>query len=46
MYDWRCVHRKIFGPKREKIIAGWRKLHSEEFHDLYSSADMIPTYAM
>jgi hypothetical protein len=24
------VLRKIFGPKRDKIIGGWRKLHNEE----------------
>jgi hypothetical protein len=26
----------IFGPKRNEII-GWRKLHIEEFHNLYSA---------
>jgi hypothetical protein len=31
------VLRKIFGPKREKVIGGWRKLHKKELHDLYSS---------
>jgi hypothetical protein len=24
------VHGRIFGPKREKVTAGWRKLHDEE----------------
>jgi hypothetical protein len=24
--------RTISGPKREEIIGGWRKLHSEELH--------------
>jgi hypothetical protein len=27
---------RIFGPKRDKIIGGWRKLHSEKFHNLHS----------
>jgi hypothetical protein len=31
------VLRKIFGPKRDKVIGEWRKLHDEELHDLYSS---------
>jgi hypothetical protein len=30
------VLRKIFGPKREVVTGGWRKLHTEELHDLYS----------
>jgi len=28
--------RKIFGAKREEVMADWRKLHSEELHGLYS----------
>jgi hypothetical protein len=31
------VLRRIFGPKRDEVTAGWRKLHSEELHGLYSS---------
>jgi hypothetical protein len=23
---------KIFGPKIQPVIGGWRKLHNEEFH--------------
>jgi hypothetical protein len=30
------VQRRIFGPKRDKIIWKWRKLHSEELHNLQS----------
>jgi hypothetical protein len=29
------VPRRIFGPKREKVIGEWRKLHNEELNDLY-----------
>jgi hypothetical protein len=29
--------RGIFGPKREEVTGGWRKLHNEELHGLYSS---------
>jgi hypothetical protein len=35
------VLRKIFGPKRNEIIGGWRKLHNEEPHNLYSSPSII-----
>jgi hypothetical protein len=27
--------RIIFGPKRDEIIGGRRKLHNEELHNLY-----------
>jgi hypothetical protein len=30
------VLRRIFGPKREDIIQGWRQLHSEELNILNS----------
>jgi hypothetical protein len=29
--------RGIFGPKRDEVVGGCRKLHSEEFHNLHSS---------
>jgi hypothetical protein len=35
------VLRRIFGPKRVEVIGGWRKLHNEEFHNLYSSPSII-----
>jgi hypothetical protein len=31
------VLRRILGPKRDKVMGGWRKLDNEELHDLYSS---------
>jgi hypothetical protein len=30
------VLRRIFGPKRDEVTGEWRKLHNEEFHDVYS----------
>jgi len=33
--------KKILGPKREEVKGGWRKLHSEELHDLYSLPNII-----
>jgi len=32
--------KEIFGPKREEVTRGWRKLHNEEPHDLYSSPNI------
>jgi hypothetical protein len=29
--------RRIFGHKREEVTGGWRRLHSEELHNLYTS---------
>jgi hypothetical protein len=29
--------RRIFGPKGDEIIGGWRKFHDEELHNLFSS---------
>jgi len=35
------VLRRIFGPKRDEITGEWIKLHNGEFHDLYSSPNII-----
>jgi hypothetical protein len=35
------VLKKIFGPKRDGVTGGWRKLHNEESLDLYSSPSII-----
>jgi hypothetical protein len=35
------VLRRIFGQKRDEVIGGWRKLHNEELHNLYSSPSTI-----
>jgi hypothetical protein len=31
------VMRRMFGLKRDKVTGGWRKLHNEDLHSLYSS---------
>jgi hypothetical protein len=38
------VLRRIFGPKRDEVIGGWRKLHNEELHNSYSSPSIIRIY--
>jgi hypothetical protein len=35
------VLRRIFGPKKDEVTGEWRKLHNEELHILYSSANII-----
>jgi hypothetical protein len=35
------VLRRIFGPKRDEVTGGWRKLHNEELHSLYCSLSII-----
>jgi hypothetical protein len=35
------VLRRIFGPKKDEVTGEWRKLHSKELHNLYSSPDII-----
>jgi hypothetical protein len=32
---------RIFGLKRDEVTGGWRKLHNEELHNLYSSPSII-----
>jgi hypothetical protein len=34
-------YREIFGPKKDEVPGEWRKLHSEELHNLYPSPDII-----
>jgi hypothetical protein len=33
--------KKIFGPKMDEVIGGWRKLRNEELHNLYCSPSII-----
>jgi hypothetical protein len=40
MFENRVLTR-IFGSKRDEVTGGWRKLHNEELHNLYSSSSII-----
>jgi hypothetical protein len=40
LYENRVL-RRVFGPKRDEVTGGWRKLHNEELHNLYSSPSVI-----
>jgi hypothetical protein len=33
--------RRLFRPKREEGVGGWRRLHNEELHNLYASSNII-----
>jgi hypothetical protein len=35
------VLRRTFGSKRDEVTGGWRKLHNEGLHSLYSSPSII-----
>jgi hypothetical protein len=35
------VLRRIFGPKRDETVGGWRKLHNEKSLNLYCSPNII-----
>jgi hypothetical protein len=32
---------RIFGPKRDEVTGGWKKVHNEELHNLYFSPSTI-----
>jgi hypothetical protein len=33
--------KRIFGPKKQEVIRSWRKLHSEELRNFYSSLYIV-----
>jgi hypothetical protein len=35
------VLKRIFGPKRDGVMGGWKKMHNDELHNLYSSPSII-----
>jgi hypothetical protein len=35
------VLRRIFGPRKDEVTGGWRELHNEQLHNLYSSPRII-----
>jgi hypothetical protein len=39
--DFENLVLRIFGPKRDEVTGGLRKLHNEELHNLYSSPSII-----
>jgi hypothetical protein len=41
VFEKRVLLRSIFGPKRDEVIGGFKKLDNEELHNLYSSSNKI-----
>ena len=35
------VLRRVFGPKSDEVTGEWRKLHNEEFSDLYFLPNIV-----
>jgi len=35
------VLRRIYGSNREEVAGSWRGPHSEEFHNMYASPNII-----
>jgi hypothetical protein len=33
--------RRILGPKGEEVVEGWRELHTEELHNMYTSPNIV-----
>jgi hypothetical protein len=32
---------RIFGPRKEEVVGGWRRLHNKALHNLYASPNII-----
>jgi hypothetical protein len=32
---------RIFGPKREEVVGGWRRLYNDELHNLNASPNIV-----
>jgi hypothetical protein len=35
------VLRRIFGPTREEVAGGWKRLHNGKFYNLYVSPNIV-----
>jgi hypothetical protein len=40
------VLKRIFATKRDEVTGGWRKLHNEELHNLYSSPSITGMFKL
>ena len=35
------VLKRIFGPRRDEVMGGWRRLHNKKLNYLYSSPNIV-----
>jgi hypothetical protein len=35
---------RVFEPKMEEVVGGWRRLHNEELHNFYNSTNIIRVF--
>jgi hypothetical protein len=40
------MQRRTSAPKRQEATGGWRKIHDEEFHNFFSSRNIIRMIAL
>jgi hypothetical protein len=33
--------KRVFGPRREEVAEGWKRLHNEKLHNLYTSPNVV-----
>jgi hypothetical protein len=33
--------RRIFGPKKKKVVGGWKRLQNDKLHNLYASPNVV-----
>jgi hypothetical protein len=45
MFENRVLN-SIFGPKKEEVVGGWRRLNNEELRDFYVSRNIIRVMKM
>jgi hypothetical protein len=41
LFEIRAPLRRIFGAERGKVVAGWKRLHNDELHNLCASRNII-----
>jgi len=40
------VLRRIFGPKRQEVARGLKRLHNEDLHNMYAASNIIRLFKL